>query len=329
MLSCAVQNCITDVPGIKVGHYTDMEAVTGCTVVLCEPGAVPGVDVSGAAPGSRETEVVRPGSSVERVHAVVLSGGSAYGLDAAGGAMKCLEERGVGFQTRAGLVPIVPASIIYDLGIGNSKVRPGVREGYQACLAAGEGKVEEGCAGAGTGATVGKCLGMERATKSGLGTASQQLDGGVVVAALMVVNAFGDVVDPRTGQVIAGPRNAEGDGFLSTSGLLKAGRVAGRPSSPNTVIGVVASNVRLGKEQAGRLARAAQVGIARTIDPCGTEYDGDVVFWLSMGEKSCDMSLLGAAAAEAVSAAVLRAVVRARTTAGIPAAGDVVGRGGE
>jgi len=325
----AVQNCITDVPGIKVGHYTDTEAATGCTVVLCESGAVPGVDVSGAAPGSRETEVVRPGSSVERVHAVVLSGGSAYGLDAAGGAMKYLEERGIGFQTRAALVPIVPAAIIYDLGIGSPRARPGVGEGYQACLAAGEGKVEEGCAGAGTGATVGKCLGMERATKSGLGTASRELDGGVVVAALMVVNAFGDVIDPRSGRVVAGPRNDAGDGFLSTSALFQAGRVRGRPSTLNTVIGVVAGNVRLGKEQAGRLARAAQVGVARTIDPCGTEYDGDTIFWLSLGEKRCDISRLGAAAAEVVAEAVLRAVRQAGATAGIPAARDVVRGGGE
>ena len=168
-----MKNAITDVTGIRVGHYTDTEGITGCTVVLCEQGAVAGVDVSGSAPGTRETELLRPGHSVDKVHAILLSGGSAFGLDAAGGVMKYLEERGVGHETSAGIVPIVPAAILYDINIGNRKARPGVNEGYQACLAAVDGDVAEGCVGAGTGATVGKFLGIKRATKGGLGTASR------------------------------------------------------------------------------------------------------------------------------------------------------------
>ena len=199
-LFMAMYNAITDVPGIKVGHFTDKRAATGCTVILCERGAVAGVDVSGSSPGTRETDLLRPGNLVEKVQAIVLSGGSAFGLDAATGVMKYLEERGFGHETTAGRVPIVPAAIIFDLNIGDSRIRPGANEGYQACLAATDGKVAEGCVGAGTGATVGKVLGVERAIKSGLGTASQRIAGDVVVAALVVVNAVGDVIELGTGK---------------------------------------------------------------------------------------------------------------------------------
>jgi L-aminopeptidase/D-esterase-like protein len=315
-------NAITDVSGIKVGHYTDKKAVTGCTVVLCEGGAVAGVDVSGSSPGTRETDLLRPGNLVEKVQAIVLSGGSAFGLDAAAGVMKYLEERGFGYETSAGKVPIVPAAIIFDLNIGDSGIRPGANEGYQACLAATDGKVTEGCVGAGTGATVGKILGVERAVKSGLGTASQKIAGDVVVAALVVVNAVGDVMEPGTGKILAGPRKPDGSGFLSTSKLLK-GEFKEAVPPLNTVIGVVATDAKISKTEANKLARVAQVGIARTIDPCHTMYDGDALFTLSLGEKQADLSALGAAAAEVVAEAIVRAIQKAKTLAGVPAAKDV------
>jgi L-aminopeptidase/D-esterase-like protein len=313
---------ITDVAGIKVGHYTDRKAVTGCTVILCEHGAVAGVDVSGSSPGTRETDLLRPGNLVDRVQGVVLSGGSAFGLDTAAGVMRYLEERGFGYETSGGKVPIVPAAIIFDLNIGDSEVRPGAHEGYQACLAATNGKVAEGCVGAGTGATVGKILGVERAVKSGLGTASQKVVRGTVVAALLVVNAVGDVIEPGTGKILAGPRKPDNRGFLSTSQLWK-GEFEEKVPPFNTVIGVVATDAKLDKAEANRLARVAQVGVARTIDPCHTMYDGDALFTLSLGEKEADLSALGAAAAEVVAEAIVRAIRKAETLSGVPAAKDI------
>ncbi len=313
---------ITDVSGIKIGHYTDEKAATGCTVILCEQGAVAGVDVSGSSPGTRETDLLRPGNLVEKAHAVVLSGGSAFGLDAAAGVMKYLEERGFGYETSAGKVPIVPAAIIFDLNIGESRIRPGAREGYQACLAATDGKVTEGCVGAGTGATVGKILGVQRAVKSGLGTASQRIARDVVVAALIVVNAVGDVIEPGTGRILAGPRKPDGRGFLSTSQLWRGDFKEVVPSF-NTVIGAVATDARISKTEANKLACMAQVGIARTIDPCHTMYDGDALFTLSLGVKEADLGALGAAAAEVVAEAIARAIQKAKPLAGVPAAKDV------
>jgi L-aminopeptidase/D-esterase-like protein len=318
----AMYSAITDVSGIKVGHYTDRKAVTGCTVILCEQGAVAGVDVSGSSPGTRETDLLRPGNLVEKVQAIILSGGSAFGLDAATGVMRYLEERGFGYETSAGRVPIVPAAIIFDLNVGDSRIRPGANEGHQACLAASDGKVAEGCVGAGTGATVGKILGLERAVKSGLGTASQKMARDVVVAALVVVNAVGDVIEPGTGKTLAGPRKLHGRGFLSTSELWKGEFKEAVPPF-NTVIGVVATDARLSKAEANRLAHVAQVGIARTIDPCHTMYDGDALFALSLGEKEADPSALGAAAAEVVAEAIVRAIQKAEALAGVPAAKDV------
>jgi len=314
---------ITDVPGMKVGHYTDTKAVTGCTVVLCEKGGVAGVDVSGSAPGTRETDLLRPGSLVERVQAILLSGGSAFGLDAAAGVMRYLEERGFGHDTIVGKVPIVPAAIIFDLNIGDSKTRPGPSEGYQACLKAREDETAQGCVGAGTGATVGKVLGIERATKSGLGMASLQLTNNVVVAALMVVNAIGDVIEPTTGKILAGPRNPQGKGFLSSSELWKRGIRKQFPPF-NTVIGVIATNAKLSKTDVNKLARLAGAGIARTVNPCHTAYDGDVLFALSVGEENAEFNAVAIAAAEVVAAAIVRAVERAETLAGIPAARDIV-----
>ncbi|MGA8849549.1 MAG: P1 family peptidase [Dehalococcoidia bacterium] len=319
----AMLGALTDVPGIKVGHYTDRQAVTGCTVVLCEQGAVAGVDISGSSPGTRETDLLRLENLVEEVQAIVLSGGSAFGLDVATGVMRYLEERGFGHETSAGRVPIVPAAIIYDLNIGDSKIRPGANEGYQACLAATNTEVAEGCVGAGTGATVGKALGIKRAVKSGLGTASQKIAEDIVVAALIVVNAIGDVIEPRTGKILAGPRKPDGCGFLSTSELWKKGEFKQVVQPFNTIIGVVATDAKLSKVEASKLARVAQVGIARTIDPCHTVHDGDALFALSLGEKEANISALGAAAAEVVAEAIVRAIQKAKTLAGVPAAKDI------
>jgi len=314
-----MHGAITDIPGIAVGHYTDLEAATGCTVVLCEQGAVAGVDVRGSSPGTRETDLLRPMNQVEKVHAVLLSGGSAFGLDAAGGVMRYLEERGIGYDTAVGKVPIVPAAILFDLAIGNSSVRPGPEEGYNACLDAGTEEVREGCVGAGTGATVGKALGLELATKSGLGTASEKIAGDIVVAAIVAVNAFGDVIDPDTGSILAGTRRPDGKGFTGTANLLKQGYNLQNSSSTSTTIGVVATNARLSKEQINKVAQMAQDGLARAINPCHTMHDGDTLFALSLGQETGDINVVGSVAAEVVSRAIIRAVTEATDLAGVPA----------
>jgi len=318
-------NAITDVPGIKVGHYTDREAATGCTVILCEAGAVAGVDVRGSAPGTRETDLLRPGNLIEKVQAVLLSGGSAFGLDAAGGVMRYLEQRGFGHDTIVAKVPIVPAAVLFDLNIGSCKIRPGIEEGYQACLAATEKEVTEGCVGAGTGATVGKILGIECATKSGLGTASRKICDDVIVAAIVAVNAVGDIINHKTGEILAGPRNEKNKGFLSTVELLTGSMNSNikNPLPTNTTLGVVATNANLTKEQVNKLAQMAQDGIARAINPSHTMYDGDTIFALSAGDKTADLTTLGTAAAEVVADAIVRAVQRAETLAGIPAIKDM------
>jgi L-aminopeptidase/D-esterase-like protein len=318
-------NAITDVPGIKVGHYTDNKAVTGCTVILCETGATAGVDVRGSAPGTRETDLLRPMNLVEKVQGVLLSGGSAFGLNAASGVMRYLEERGFGHETMVARIPIVPAAILFDLNIGSSKVRPGIEEGYKACLAATKQEVPEGCVGAGTGATVGKMLGIEHATKSGVGTASCKIGDDVVVAALMAVNAVGDIIAYRTGKTIAGPRNEQNNGFLSTVELLTGGTFTylKNPMATNTTLGVVATNAALTKEQVNKLAQMAHDGIARAINPCHTMYDGDAIFALSIGDKVGDITALGTAAAELVADSIVRAVQQAETLAGIPAIRDM------
>jgi L-aminopeptidase/D-esterase-like protein len=321
----AMYNAITDVPGVKVGHYTDNKAVTGCTVILCETGAVAGVDVRGSAPGTRETDLLRPMNLVERIQGVLLSGGSAFGLNAASGVMRYLEERGFGHETIVARVPIVPAAILFDLNIGSSKIRPDAEEGYKACLAATEKEVAEGCVGAGTGATVGKMLGIERAIKSGVGTASCKIGDDVIVAALMAANAIGDIIDYRTGKIIAGPRNEQNNGFLSTVELLTGGTFTYRknPMATNTTLGVVATNANLTKEQVNKLAQMAHDGIARAINPCHTMYDGDAIFALSIGDKVGDITALGTAVTELVADSIVRAVQRAEALAGIPAIRDI------
>lgn len=312
---------IVDIPGIQVGHYTDTKAATGCTVVLCPEGAVASAHVAGAAPGARETELLWPGSLVSRVHAIALSGGSAFGLDVASGVMRYLDERGAGFDMKVAKVPIVPAAIIFDLALGDPKVRPGADEGYRACQAASVAAVAEGSVGAGTGATVGKALGHERATKGGLGSASAVLSDGTRVAALAVVNAFGHVVDPDTGRVLAGPRPSEG-GFADSVALLQQGKAVLPDVGTNTTLVVVATDAHLTKEQAHLLARMASAGVAQAVRPSFTMLDGDVVFSLALPRRTgpVDMMALGAMAARVVADAIVRAVRLSPGLWGIPSA---------
>jgi len=313
-------NAITDVPGISVGHSQDVEALTGCTVILCPTGAVGGVDVRGSAPGTRETDLLRPMNLVERVHAILLTGGSAFGLDAASGVMRFLEERGYGFDVGVARVPIVPAAVLFDLHIGRADVRPDAKMGYQACLNASSQSVAEGNVGAGTGATVGKFLGPRWATKSGLGTASIKIGNGVVVGAIVAVNAFGDVVDPQTGAILAGTRRPIVGGFLNTTQAMTSG--LGQKIldfATNTTIAVVATNAALTKEQVNKVAQMSHDGLARTISPVHTMLDGDTIFALSLGEAKGDVNAIGVAAAEVLARAVLRAVEKAEPAGGLPA----------
>jgi L-aminopeptidase/D-esterase-like protein len=308
-------NAITDVPGISVGHATNERAMTGCTVVLCpKQGAVAGVDQRGGAPGTRETDLLRPMHMVQRVNAVLLSGGSAFGLDAASGVVRWLEEHDLGFDTRVAKVPIVPAAILFDLDVGDASVRPDPAMGYAACQAATNAPVAEGRVGAGTGCTVGKVLGPGQASRGGLGTASVDLGGGVVVGALVATNAFGDVVDPKTGEILAGARAVIGGGFADTLATIKGlvGKTLLRFAGSDTVIGVVATNARLSKEQANKVAQMAHDGLARAVRPAHTMFDGDTLFALATGQKRADVNLVGAYAAEVVAQAIVRSVRAAK-----------------
>jgi len=321
----ADQSGLTAVGGLKVGHQTLAARPTGCTVVLTEGGAVAGVDVRGAAPGTRETDLLNPLNLVDQVHAIVLSGGSAFGLDAASGVMRYLEERKIGFSTSYGVVPIVPAAILFDLGVGDPKVRPGADCGYAAASAASAGPVEEGTVGAGAGATVGKMLGMERAMKGGIGTAAITLPDGLTVAALVAVNAYGDVIDPATGRVAAGVRTEDGRGLADARVLLRTGAAQKRPIGESSTIGVVATNAKLTKTQATKVAQMAHDGLARSITPVHSLADGDTLFALATGTLAgeADVSRVGALAAEAVADAVLRAVRAAKGLPGLPAVRDL------
>ena len=306
---------ITDVLGIEVGHFTDTRRPTGCSVVITRDGAVGGVDVRGAAPGTRETDLLHPSNLVDQVHAILLAGGSAWGLDAAGGVMRWLEEHGIGMQVRYGLVPIVPAAVLFDLPVGDASIRPDAQAGYAACVAVGRGQPAQGNVGAGAGALVGKLFGIERAMKGGIGSASLTLDG-VTVGALVACNALGDVVDPATGRVLAGARTADG---LSLLDIRKA-IIAGEQPNPllagtNTTLAVVATDAVLTKAQAHRLAQVAHDGLARAINPVHTMSDGDTVFALGTGKsgKTLGMMRLATLTAEVTARAVVRAVLAART----------------
>lgn len=320
---------LTDVAGLEVGHDTSPLRPTGCTVVLARQGAVAGVDVRGAAPGTRETDLLQPANLVQQVHAVCLAGGSAWGLDAASGVMRWLEENGIGLATGYGLVPIVPAAVVFDLGVGDARVRPDAQAGYRACMAASSQPPAQGNVGAGTGALVGKLLGMERAMKGGIGSASLSVNG-VTVAALIVCNAVGDVIDPATGQVIAGARTADGRALLGTRDAVLQGELPQNLlAGTNTTIGIVATDAVLTKAQAQRLAQVSHDGLARAINPVHTMLDGDTLFALATGAsgKSADMLLLATLAAEVTARAVVNAV-RAADSLSVaemswPAAGDL------
>lgn len=319
---------ITDVSGIKVGHADDLDGLTGCTVALCPPGTVGGLDRRGGGVSTRQTDSLDLMHLAEEVHAVVLAGGSAFGTEASTGVQHYLEERGVGLDVRVTRVPIVPTAILFDLGLGEPGVRPDATMGRAACEAASSDPPQEGNAGAGMGATLGNILGPEGAMKSGVGTASVELGGGVVVGALLAVNPFGDVIDPASGDIVAGARRSEDDGggFADTREVLRGRIGAGKMgfgSNENTVIGVVATNARLDKRDCTKLAQMAQVGVARSVRPAHTMFDGDALIALATGDHEADVNILGTFAAEVVAEAIQRAVKAAEAAGGLPAWQDL------
>ena len=320
---------LTDVQGIRVGHHTLTERPTGCTVILVDgDGAVGGVSQRGGAPGTRETDLLDPSNMVDKVNAVVLSGGSAYGLDAAQGVVRYLEERNIGWKVGVGVVPIVPAAILFDLPFGGKpQVRPTADCGYKAAQAATDGAVSEGNIGAGTGATVGK-MGMGRSMKAGVGSASIILPNGLVVAAIVAVNAVGDIIDPTTGKTVAGIRSEDGKSLADVRSLLRSGAMLTRAApraGENTTIGLVATNARMSKAEIHRVAMMADDGFAKAITPSHTAGDGDTVFALATGrwDGEANPTLVGALAAEAMAEAIVRAAVKADTSNGVPAARDL------
>jgi L-aminopeptidase/D-esterase-like protein len=320
---------ITDVQGIKVGHFTEERRPTGCTVLLFEKGATAGVDVRGAAPGTRETDLLNPVNSVQQIHAILLAGGSAFGLDAASGVMRYLDEHGIGFRLGSAVVPIVPAAILFDLGVGDPKIRPTAESGYKACGAATGGKVAEGCIGAGAGATVGKMFGMDHAMKSGIGTASIRVaKTGIVVAAIVAVNAVGDVLEPTTGKILAGARKPDGSGFMDSIAQIRLGYSVELAAGENTTIGVVATNAAFDKTQMTKIAQMAHDGLARTINPAHTLADGDTIFAVATGAVKTrgGHGAIGALAAEVMAEAIVRAVKSARGLPGLPGYGELHGR---
>ena len=321
---------ITAVPGVKVGSFTLAERPTGCTVILTEAGAVAGVDVRGGAPGTRETDLLNPVNSVQQIHAIVLAGGSAFGLDAASGVVRYLDEKNIGFKINShgqvAYVPIVPAAILMDLGIGGSpKIRPTADCGYRAASGATAKPAGEGNVGAGAGATIGKIQGYKRAMKGGLGSAAITLPDGLIVAAIVAVNAVGDVIDPSTGRVVAGVRTEDGKHLADARLLLKAGRIESSQPGGNTTIGVIATNAALTKVQATKVAQMAQDGYARAISPTHTPADGDTVFALATATSTveADVTRIGALAAEVMAEAIVRAVKQATSIPGYPAARDI------
>ena len=336
----SANDTLTAVPGVRVGHWTDAGAATGCTVVLVpEHGAVAGAEVRGAAPGTRETDLLKAGTLVQRVHGIVLGGGSAFGLAAADGVMRFLEEAGVGFPVRSGVVPIVPAAIIFDLAIGRFDARPGPGQGYEAAAAASTDPVPQGSVGGGTGATVAKALGPAGSLKGGTGSAVCELPGGHAVGALMIVNAFGDIVDPETAEVVAGPRSSEDGPFEDSRQVLLRGDGSRQPnvdaassSRTNTTIGVVATDAPLTVEQANRVAIMAHSGVARTVRPSYGMGDGDTLFVVSTAppeapvNETLNLTAVGAAAAWTVERAVVNGVRSAAGLAGVSSVSDVSGR---
>ena len=314
-------NNILDVKGIKVGQVQQMEGLTGCSVIVCEEGAVCGVDVRGSAPGTRETDLLDPINMIQKVHAVVLSGGSAFGLEATCGVSKYLEENGIGFDVGVAKVPIVTGAVLFDLGVGDPKCRPNIDMGYEACKVASYTNLEQGNFGAGCGATVGKIKGSNFCTKGGIGSYSIKLDNGLVVAALIAVNAFGDVYEE--GKVIAGVLNDSKDVFLNTYDLMKQGVNKGGFNIDNTTIGVVATNAKLDKAQCKKVSQMAHNGYAKTIFPIHTPHDGDTIFTLATGEIETDVTLLGSLATEVVEKSIINAIKNAKSINNIPSYNEI------
>ncbi len=323
---------ITDVSGIRVGHASDFKALTGCTVILCEEGAVGAVDIRGTATGTRQIDALAHLHLVDKIHAVLLAGGSAFGLDAAGGVMTYLEEKGKGFDVVKTKIPIVPAAVIFDFGVGDFRVRPDQQMGCQACLQASK-KVEEGSVGVGTGATVGKLFGIERAMKGGVGTSSIQGPKGLIVGALVVVNAFGDVLDPVSNQILAGARKSKKSSQLADSskwmkkGITRKRFGAIAPSDAdafNTTLGVIATNANLTKKELRQVAQIAHSGLAKIISPLHSTFDGDLIFALSYGKKKGDVNTIGLLGEVALIESVKRAVTKAEGFGVIPSYQDIV-----
>lgn len=313
---------ITDVKGIKVGHSQSEKGMTGCTAVICENGAVGGVDVRGSAPGTRETDLLKPEKMVDRIHGVVLAGGSAFGLEAASGVMRYLEEQKIGFDVGVAKVPIVASAVIFDLNIGDCKIRPDLEMGYDAARSATAEESRQGNVGCGLGATVGKILGPEHAMKSGLGSASVK-SGEIIVSAIVSVNSFGDIYDYKTGRQIAGVYDYKKSQLLNTYEIMKRERASLGFSMRNTTIGVVATNAVMTKAETNKAASMAQNGFARSINPVHTMLDGDTIFTMATNEVNGDLNLVGTMAAEAVSRAITNAVVNAKSCHGLLSYSDI------
>lgn len=324
-------NSITDVPGIEVGHSSDFNAMTGCTVILCEEGAACGIDIRGAATGTRQIDALIYGHLIDKIHAILLTGGSAFGLDAVGGVMCYLEEKGKGFDVIKTKVPIVPAAVIFDLGIGDFRKRPDFKMGYEACLSAGK-NVQEGSIGVGTGATIGKLFGIERAMKGGVGTSSISGPDGVIVGSLVVVNAFGDVIDPLSKKILAGARRSKKSfKFANTSKWMKKGITRkefgmGGPHSNfmNTTLGVIATNAQLSMKELNQAAKIAHSGLAKMISPAHTTFDGDLLFVISYGDKKTNVNTVGLLGEIALMDALKRAIIKADGFGLIPAYKDII-----
>ncbi len=322
---------ILEAGGLRVGHFTDSRRPTGCTVVLFDRGAVAGVDVRGSAPGTRETDLLNPINTVQRVNAILLSGGSAFGLDAATGVMQYLEEHGQGYRVGTNVVPIVPAAILFDLNLGDGKIRPDRHSGYAACQAASDSHVPQGNVGAGAGATVGKFFGLKNAMKSGLGTASIRVGSELIVGAIVAVNAAGDVRDCRTGRILAGARKPDGRRFLNSMEQILRGETLNRGqahSGAHTTIGIVVTNATLTKTEASKIAQMAHDGLARTINPVHTAADGDTVFAAATGTVNirADITTIGSVGAEAMARAINNAVRSATGIPGYPSSRDLADR---
>jgi len=317
---------ITDIEGIKVGHVSDFEAITGCTVLLFESPATAAVDLRGGGTSTRQIDSLLSHNTFGKIHAILLTGGSAYGLDAATGVVKYLEEKNVGLEVGGGIVvPSVPTAVIFDLGIGNGRIRPDAEMGYEACMQAKSSEVEEGSIGAGTGATIGKLMGLEQATKGGIGTQSYKLKNGVVVGVLVVVNPFGDVVSPANGQILAGVRDSSGGNkFPGTVNMFKQGIVRRADGYQNTTLAVVATNASFSKSELLRISTIAQTGLTKVISPVHTAQDGDMVISVSAGDLNEDLNLIGVIAAELTQKAILRAVEQSTTLGGIPCSKELL-----